>query len=165
MNPDVSPGLAAVVDRALALEPADRYASAEDFRVALEEGDPGAHDYAQTSATSVAEPATAMTRAARSRRPDDARPAASAALPHAAAPPGGDLPRAAGRSAGAPRPLGAAPQAGARGSFRCCSLAIGIGAAAYATQSSDGVQTRKVVFDKVDRTVGELQELIRQNTR
>ncbi|HMS62502.1 MAG TPA: protein kinase, partial [Solirubrobacteraceae bacterium] len=61
VNPEVTPELAAAVDRALALEPADRYATAEELREALVAGARGAGTVAR--APRAAEPATSVTRA------------------------------------------------------------------------------------------------------
>jgi len=62
VNPDVNAHLAAVIDRALALEPSDRYDSAEHLRAALEDRD-GAT--APTSATRVVPAASAATTTSR----------------------------------------------------------------------------------------------------
>ncbi len=78
VNPEVTPELAAAVDRALALEPADRYATAEELREALVAGARGVAP--ATSATRVVAPATSVARrSAAAGRPVDAGPAASAA--------------------------------------------------------------------------------------
>ena len=67
VNPDVTPAVAAVIDRALALEPEDRYDSADDLRAALENGERGVET--ATSATRVVAPATAATALATSAEP------------------------------------------------------------------------------------------------
>ncbi|MCD6728082.1 MAG: hypothetical protein LT070_12700 [Solirubrobacteraceae bacterium] len=45
------------------------------------------------------------------------------------------------------------------------AAALGAGAIVVAGGSGDTVRLRQVVYDHVDRTVGEMQQLIRQNTR
>jgi serine/threonine-protein kinase len=162
VNPGVTPELAAVIDRALALDPADRYESAEDFRQALENGDPGARRLAETSATSVAELPTAMTRAMTGAGPatpvQQRQPISPSQPRHQAA-----------ISPPAPAPAARAPRRRRRRLTRWALplllVAIAVAGVAFATQSSDGVRLRKVVYENVDRTASELQELVRQNTR
>ncbi|MCD6725818.1 MAG: protein kinase, partial [Solirubrobacteraceae bacterium] len=75
INPDVTPELAAAVDRALALDPADRYASADEMREALTAGARGiAPGIAATRVTPTGEatrvvPATSATRIAAAGAP------------------------------------------------------------------------------------------------
>jgi serine/threonine-protein kinase len=171
VNPDVGPELAAVIDRALALDPADRPQSAEALRAALA-GEPGSEDLtratrvigAGAAATTVAPaagapgPPTTVHAAARApvqpRRPiSPARPRNQAAI----APP-------APAAAAAPKRARRRRRTG-RVVLTLLLLAIGTAGAVWATTTGDGVRTRKVVYENVDRTVGELQELIRQNTR
>ncbi len=81
LNPEVSAELAAAVDRALALEPEDRYATAEEFRQALSDGARGIAP--ETSATRITPPPSDRTSVAPAavggRRAGDAGPAAPAA--------------------------------------------------------------------------------------
>ena len=165
VNPDVAPAVAAVIDRALALEPEDRedrYDSAEDFRAALENGERGVET--ATSATrveSLPRPPQQPSRPAPSLEPTRRSSNGSRSHPQ--------QPR--NQAAIAPPAPAAAPRGarrrgrGARWVLPLLLLAIGIGGAAWVTQSGDDVRLRKVVYDNVDRTVGELQQLIRQNTR
>ncbi|MSX03170.1 MAG: protein kinase, partial [Actinobacteria bacterium] len=60
LNPEVSPELAAAVDRALELEPEARYETAEELRLALADGARGVAP--ETAATSVSTPRTDATR-------------------------------------------------------------------------------------------------------
>lgn len=182
VNPDVDADLAAVIDRALALEPSDRYDSAELLRAALQDGGTNAAG-AATSATRVVPAASAATTLARpgeSPGPPTAVHAQPAAQVQQRQPISPSQPR--NQAAIAPQPV-APPVIGVsrgerrrlakRGRWRrrtrrfvLLLLLVGAGAGAvWATQTSDGVRTRKVVYDNVDRTVGEMQELIRQNTR
>jgi eukaryotic-like serine/threonine-protein kinase len=175
LNPEVGPALAAAVERALALDPRDRYLDAEQMRAGLADGargisptelstrplDPIEPSTAETSvigateATEVA-PGTRAQRAAREPRAARAPRPAPATAPVAPA-------RAAGT-----------PTAGRRGAARrtlgtllvLLVLAAGAIAAIVATSnSSNGVQLRKVVYDNVDRAVGEMRQLIEDNTR
>jgi serine/threonine-protein kinase len=153
INPEVTPELAAAVDRALALDPQDRYASAEELREALTDGARGIAPHAPpphaaTDATSVAPAATPVQQR----------------LPVA---PG------ASRPAGPPAPRPGAVPAARRRRRRLAPLLVlllvlggGIAAlAVVAANQSETVRLRQVVYDEVDRTVSELQQLIRQNTQ
>ena len=150
--------------------------SADALRAALE-GEPGSEDL--TTATRVISAGAAATTVARAGTPPapptavhdaprGAGPAAAADLTRPAAQPGRDLapaaPAAAARAGGA-RSRKARRRRRGRVFLTVLLLAIGTAGAVWATTTSDGVRTRKVVYDNVDRTVGELQELIRQNTR
>lgn len=160
VNPEVTPELAAAVDRALALEPGDRYPDAEVMREALEDGARGIAP--ETGATRVAAPATATTRLA---------PAAAAAGAAAAAVP---QRRPALPPQARSRPSAPAPAVPARRRRRgrlaplllvLLALAGGVALFLAVSESSDTVRLRQVVYEEVDRTASELQQLIRQNTR
>jgi serine/threonine-protein kinase len=157
INPEVTPELAAAVDRALALDPQDRYASAEELREALTDGARGiapraAPAHARTDATSVAPAAPGPGTPVEKRLP------VAPVQPRPAGPP-------------APRP-GAVPAARRRrrrlAPLLVLLLVLGGGIAALAVVAanrSETVRLRQVVYDEVDRTVSELQQLIRQNTQ
>jgi serine/threonine protein kinase len=167
LNPAVSPQLALAVDRALALDPRQRPASADELRHALADGargvgpDPSTTRVAgpATSATSVLGGGTTATSVARApvqprqpRAPRAPRPVTSAHTAPAAAPP---RPRRRGR--------------GRRvfGSFMVLLLlAAGGAAAVVATSTSDkAVHLRRVDYDDVNQGVDSLKQLVEDNTK
>jgi len=169
LNPEVSPQLALSVDRALALDPRQRPASAEELRQSLADGargvgpDPSTTRVAgpATSATSVRAPATGVTGVARApvqqrqpRAPRTPRPVPAPTT-------------AAGRVAPAPRPR---RRSGARRFFGTLLvlllLAAGGAAAVVATSTSKkAVQLRRVVYDDVNQSVDALKQLVQDNTK
>ena len=164
--------LSQAVDRALALEPADRWSSAEEFRSAVMDGargvstDTGAtrvvragspESHTQvTSATRVAadlSPPTAQTSAARSAR--QPRPPRPGSVPVAAAPVAVPAPRRRGRAARAFTTL-----------LVLLFLAAAGAAAVIATSnSSSAVHLRQVTGNKVGDIVQSITSLIDANTR
>ena len=158
LNPDISPELAAAVDRALELDPEARYATAEEFRVALSEAARGIAP--ETAATTVS-PSTAETRIVTGARAAAAG-AGAATTVHRRDP----LPP---RAQPAPQQQVAAPRKKRRIApvlVLLVAAAIGVGAILYITQRpADSVRLRDVTYDQVQQTASELQQLIRQNTR
>jgi serine/threonine-protein kinase len=159
LSADVTPELAAAVDRALALDPADRYASAEELRDALVAGARGVAP-ARTGAADAAAPATRVT---------DLAPAAAA---QAQSPVRQRVPLPPSRPPLAPAhpPPPAAPAHRRRRVAPVLVLLTALlvaGAVVFGivTQQSDTVRLQQVVHDEVQQTVGALQEMIRQNTR
>jgi eukaryotic-like serine/threonine-protein kinase len=172
MNPEVTPQLAAAVDRALALEAGDRFASAEEMRKALADGARGVGAMpeedsthvlsAQTAPTSVSprrEQATADQPAVVARRPQPSRRPAPAPT---APPPTSGPPRAAQR--GRRR----------RGRFRrfltmlliLVLLVAGAAAAIIGTSNDSGsVQLRQYAGHKAQELIDEIQQLVEDNTR
>jgi len=162
LNPEVTPELAAAVDRALALDPSDRYATAEELRETLLAGARGIAP-APTAATRAVVPATPATGLA---------PAGSAA-PAPDTPVRQRMPLSPSRPPLAPAHPPPPPAPPARRRRRAApvlvllvALLVG-GAIVYGivTRQSDTVRLQRVVYDEVHRTVGALQETIRQNTR
>jgi eukaryotic-like serine/threonine-protein kinase len=171
LNPEVTPQLAAAVDRALALEAGDRFGSAEEMRQALADGARGVGAVpdedsthvlsAQTAPTSVnprRDPATADQPAVVARRPQPSRRPA----PPPAAPPAAATGRAARR---APR---------RRGRFRrfvtmlLILVLVGAGAAAAiigTSNDSGSVQLRQYAGHKAQELIDEIQQLVEDNTR
>lgn len=162
LNPEVTPELAAAVDRALALEPSDRYATAEELREALVAGARGVAP--ETSATRVVPLAAAETGVTRAVAP--AGPATPVQQRQ---------PRPPSRPPLAPaHPPPPAPMPAQRARRRRLAPAIVLVTALLAggailvgvlSGQSDTVRLRQVVYDQADQTVSELQQLIRQNTR
>jgi eukaryotic-like serine/threonine-protein kinase len=172
MNPEVTPQLAAAVDRALALEAGDRFASAEEMRKALADGARGVGAMpeedsthvlsAQTAPTSVSprrEQATADQPAVVARRPQPSRRPAPAPT---APPPTSGPPRAAQR--GRRR----------RGRLRrfltmlliLVLLVAGAAAAIIGTSNDSGsVQLRQYAGHKAQELIDEIQQLVEDNTR
>jgi eukaryotic-like serine/threonine-protein kinase len=171
LNPEVTPQLAAAVDRALALEAGDRFGSAEEMRQALADGARGVGAVpdedsthvlsAQTAPTSVnprRDPATADQPAVVARRPQPSR----RPTPPPAAPPAAATGRAARR---APR---------RRGRFRrfvtmlLILVLVGAGAAAAiigTSNDSGSVQLRQYAGHKAQELIDEIQQLVEDNTR
>ena len=177
LNPDVTPQLAVAVDRALALDPGDRYPDAETFRDALTDGMRGVGPTeitravaSPTEATRALRPATDQTSVARPRTepraprtPRSPRPATAPRTgPATVAPPAGGGARQAGdarRRKGRMRRTLATL-------FVLALLAAGAIAAVVATSnSSNAVRLRQVVYDQVNQAVDQMQQLIDDNTR
>src|SRR3954470_18014088 len=180
VDPAIPPALSVAVERALALTPKRRHASAEAMREAVIDGAKGigpdadathvagGYEGDATSATTVlaGEPGTGPLVVPREpRAPRRAAPAPPPAA-YAEQPP-------RGRTQAPAR--GRAPQQRRRrGAFRrfvtlllLLALLAGAGAAAYvATSSGDNsVQLRQVVHDNADQVIEDLQQLIDDNTR
>jgi eukaryotic-like serine/threonine-protein kinase len=166
LNPAVSPQLALAVDSALALDPRQRPASADDLRHALADGARGIGP--ETSSTRVAGPATSATSVLPTSATDVARAPVQQRQPRAPR-----TPRPA--PAPAPAPVAAAPQRRrprrrarrAFGSFVVLLLlAAGGAAAVIATSTSDkAVHLRRVVYDDVNQGVDSLKQLVQDNTK
>jgi serine/threonine-protein kinase len=176
LNPEVTPQLAVAVDRALALDPRDRYPDAESFRDALTDG---ARGVGPTEITRAVAPATEATRALRptTERTSVARPPQTAARQ-----PRSPRSPAAGPATGPatvlPAAGGAAREAGRarqrRGRLRRTLLTLlallvlaggAIAAVVATSNSSNAVRLRNVVYDQVNQTVDQMQQLIDDNTR
>jgi eukaryotic-like serine/threonine-protein kinase len=163
---DVPPELATAVQRALQLDPRDRYATADAMREALIDGARGIGQ--ATLATSVAAPATASTRvnvpAASPRGPVEPR-----------------RPRAPREPRPAPAPLTSERRAAERRPPRRRRSALrrflalvtllllvavaGLAAVIVASNSSNAVQLRRVVYRDVSTSVDALKQLVQDNTR
>jgi hypothetical protein len=168
LDPSIPPGLGVAVERALALDPRARYASAEEMRIALLEGAAGRGpdtdvtrmSQTGTSATTVlpGEPGTGPVVVPREpRAPRRAAPAPPAAAPAPA--------RRSGRAAPAQRRQHRLRRA--LGLLLLLALLAAGGAAAYVATSNDNnsVQLRKVVYDDANRIIDELTQLIDDNTQ
>jgi len=157
LNPEVNPELAAAVDRALELEPEARYETAEELRLALADGARGVAP--ETSATSVSTPRTAATRVVQATGD---QPATTVQRREPRQP----APRAATAAAVAEQPR---RKRGWVAPTIVLLLALAVGAAAFiyitGSSSSDSVRLRQVVYQQVDQTATQLQQLIRQNTK
>jgi eukaryotic-like serine/threonine-protein kinase len=169
LNAEVPPQLAMAVDRALALDPRQRPASADDLRRALADGVRGVGPATSatrvagpaTTATSVRAPATSATSVARGRvdpiQPRQPRAPRAPLTAPVTAP-------AAARPAPAPR------RRRARRTFGMVLvlvlLAAGGAAAIVATSNSDrAVHLRRVVYDDVQQGVDALKQLVQDNTK
>ena len=177
LNPDVTPQLAVAVDRALAIDPRDRYPDAETMRDALTDGMRGVGPTeitravaSPTEATRALRPATDQTSVAPRTEPRQARqPRAPRPAP---APQTGPATVAPAR--GGPAGQAAARERRRKGRLRrtfvtlfvLVLLAAGAIAAVVATSnSSNAVRLREVVYDQVNQTVDQMQQLIDDNTR
>jgi eukaryotic-like serine/threonine-protein kinase len=164
LNHEVTPQLAMAVDRALALDPRQRPASADDLRRALADGVRGVGP--ATSTTRVAGPATTAT---------SVRAPATSATSVARGPVAPRQPRAPRAPHPAPA-YAAAPPAPVRRRRRArrvlgvilvlTLLAAGGAAAIVATSNSDrAVKLRRVVYDDVQQGVDALKGLVQDNTK
>ncbi len=182
VDPAIPPALAVAVERALALTPGERYASADDMRAAVIDGARGigpdadatrvGHGQDPTSATTVlaGEPGTGPMVVPRAPRAP--RPARTPAPP--------------ARETAAPRPPAYAAEAPPldrrhrpqrrrkRGAVRrfltfllLVALLAGAGAAAYVALSpgDSSVRLRDVVHDNADEVITDLKQLIKDNTK
>jgi len=181
LDPSIPPALSAAVERALALTPRRRYASADEMRTAIVDGARGigpdgdatrvaGHDDDATSATTVlaGEPAPGPMVVPREPRAPR-RPAPAPAAPPAAyaeQPPRGRSQASSRRAAQQRRRR--------RGGLRrlvtfllLIAVLAAAGAAAYlATSTGDNsVRLRQVVHDNADQVVDDLKQLIQDNTR
>jgi eukaryotic-like serine/threonine-protein kinase len=171
LNPEVTPQLAMAVDRALALDPRQRPASADELRSMLADGargigpvepDPTTNRAAgpPTGATSVVgQQRTGATRVARQpiqqrqpRAPRTPRPAPAAYATHA------PVAQPQRRRGGARRFLGIL--------LVLLLLAAGGAAAVVATSNSDqAIKLRRVVYDDVEQGVDAVKQLVQDNTK
>jgi eukaryotic-like serine/threonine-protein kinase len=171
LNAEVTPQLAMAVDRALALDPRQRPASADDLRRALADGVRGVGPATSatrvagpaTTATSVRAPATTATSVARGpiqpRQPRAPRaPQTAPVTAPARTPPPAAARQRGRRRGGARRVLGIM--------LVLLLLAAGGAAAIVATSSSDrAVHLRRVVYDDVQQGVDALKQLVQDNTK
>jgi eukaryotic-like serine/threonine-protein kinase len=177
LNPDVTPQLAVAVDRALALDPNDRYPDAESFRDALTDGVRGVGPTeitravaSPTEATRALRPATDQTnvaprtepRAPRAPRSPRPAPAAPRTGPATVAPPAGGGAR---QAAAAQRRKGRMRRTIATLLVLVLLAAGAIAAIVATSNSSNAVHLRKVVYDQVNQSVDQMQQLIDDNTR
>jgi serine/threonine-protein kinase len=175
LDPAIPEPLAVAIDRALALDPAERPSTAEEFRIALEEGARGVGVDA-TSATRVvpADPAdTAATRVAAVPPPAPAtRPEVAARVPRQPREPrtGPQAPVAAGRRTATPAVRPKRRKGGIRRFFTVLLVALLLAAGALiavvATSANQkSVQLRKVTGDQVQTIVQQVKDLVNANTR
>jgi eukaryotic-like serine/threonine-protein kinase len=172
VDPSIPPQLAVAVERALALRPGARYASADEMRQAIIDGAHGIGPDAdatqvagggrdETSATTVfaGDPHTAPVVLPRQPR----EPRAVSAPPQQ---------RRVAQNAPPPRPPATRKQR--KGAFRrfvtvlfLIALLVAAGAAAYIATSQDqaSVHLREVVHDNADQVIDDLTQLIQDNTR
>jgi serine/threonine protein kinase len=172
LNPEVSPQLAMAVDRALALDPRQRPASADELRSLLADGargigpaeaDPTTNRAAgpSTSATSVVgQHRTGTTGVARApvqpRQPRAPRTPRPAPVTYATQAPVAQPQRR--RGGGAKRFFGML--------LVLLLLAAGGAAAVIATSNSDqAVKLRRVVYDDVQQSVDAVKQLVQDNTK
>jgi eukaryotic-like serine/threonine-protein kinase len=168
MNPEVTPQLAAAVDRALALDPRDRFADAEAMRSALADGARGIGNAPDEDATHVLAAETEATRVSpRRESPTMDQPAVVARQPQ----PG----RRPTPPPAAPAPARASRQPRRRRSaFRrfltlllilALVIAGGLAAIIGTSNSGNAVQLRQYTGHKAQELVDEMRQLIDDNTR
>jgi serine/threonine protein kinase len=169
--PAATPELAGAVDRALALDPADRFGSAEELRAALEDGARGVGEAPSSASTQRITPVTSATSIATPRggqAPTSvAAPARRPRAPRAAAAPPAVAPPARARDRQA-RP---ARRRGGRRRLTALLLTfVLLGAAAIAVIAAtssrpDSVRLRRVVYDNVQQSVDAMKQVVDDNTR
>jgi eukaryotic-like serine/threonine-protein kinase len=175
--PGVTPELAGAVERALALDARDRFASAEELREALVDGARGIGS-APTAATALAAGMTSATRVVGGTRARAPRAAPAAVEPATAtgAAPVRRVPREAEPPAAyddrPPRAPARERQTRRRGLARLLVLLLVLaallgGGAAYLATSSDqqAVRLRRVTYDNVQQSVDAMKQLVDDNTR
>jgi len=173
LNPEVTPQLAAAVDRALALEAENRFASAEEMREALADGARGIGPMPEEDSTHVLSSQTAPTSVSPRRDPVTSDQPVVARQPQPSRRP-------------APAPV-AAPQPAARaarrqppqrrrrrGAFRrfvtmvvVLLLVVAVAIAVTVGTSSDGnsVHLREIVGQKAQDIADQVQQLVKDNTQ
>jgi serine/threonine protein kinase len=171
LNPEVTPQLAAAVDRALALEAGDRFSSAEEMRQALADGARGVGAMPDEDSTNVLSAQTAPTSV--SPRRDQAtadRPAVVARQPQPSRRP---------TPPPAPAPTAQPSRAAQRGRRRrgrlrrfltmllvLALVVAGAAAAIIGTSNDNGaVQLRQYAGHKAQELIDEIQQLVEDNTR
>src|SRR4051794_21578179 len=170
LNPEVTPQLAAAVDRALALEAGDRFASAEEMRQALADGARGIGAQPEEDSTHVLASQTAPTSVTPRRDPATADQPVVARQPQP-----GRRPAPPPQPATAPPPARAARRAPRRrGRFRrfvgmlliLVLIAGGAAAAIIGTSNDNGsVRLRQYAGHKAQDLIDEVQQLVEDNTR
>jgi serine/threonine-protein kinase len=169
LNPEVTPQLAAAVDRALALEAADRFGSAEEMRQALADGARGVGPMPHEDATQALSAQTAPTSVSSRRDPSTADQPVVARQPQPSR-------RAAPAPAGAQvaREDRRAPRRRRRVAFRrfmalmlILLLVVAGTAAAIIGTSSDNssVHLRQITGDNAQQVTDDIQRLVEDNTR
>jgi serine/threonine-protein kinase len=179
VDPSIPPQLAVAVERALALTPQERYASADEMRKAVIDGARGIGPDAD--ATRVAgrrgeDPTGATTVFAGGVGGDESGPVVVPRAPRqprraaAPSPPAAPPPRRVAQDAPAPR-RAAKRRRGAFRRFLTFLLLVivlaGAGAAAYVATSTgkSSVRLREVVHDRADDVINDLTQLIQDNTK
>jgi serine/threonine-protein kinase len=170
LNPEVTPQLAAAVDRALALEAGDRFASAEEMRQALADGARGVGPVPEEDSTHVLSAQTAPTSVSQRHDPATADQPIVARQPQPSRRP--TPPPAAPPAAAAPRSARRAPRR--RGRLRrfmamvliLALVAAGTVALITATSNDSGsVRLRQIAGNTAQQLIDEIQQLIEDNTR
>jgi eukaryotic-like serine/threonine-protein kinase len=175
LNPEVTPQLAAAVDRALALEAADRFASAEDMRQALADGVRGVGPMPDEDSTHVlgSQAQTAPTSVSPRRDPATADQPVVARQPQPSRRPAPPPPVAAPqRSAGPARRQ--SPQRRRRGALRrfitmvvilLLVVAVAVAVTVGTSNDNNSVHLREIVGQKAQDIVDQVQQLVKDNTQ
>jgi serine/threonine protein kinase len=171
LNPEVTPQLAGAVDRALALEARDRFASAEEMRAALADGARGVGPTPEEDVTHVLSAQTAPTSV--SPRRDPATIDQPVVVPRQPQPGRRPTPQPAAPAPGA-REARRPPRRRRRRAFRrfmtmlliLVLVAAGTAAAIIGTSSdNNSVHLRQIVGDKAQQIIDEIQQLVDDNTQ
>jgi serine/threonine protein kinase len=172
LNPEVTPELAAAVDRALALEASDRFANAEEMRQALADGARGIGPQPEEDSTHVLSAQTAPTSVSPRRDPATVdQPAVVARQPQPGRRP---TPPPAAAAPPAAREARRAPRRRRRGALRrlitlvliLVLVAAGTAAAIIGTSNdNNSVHLRQIAGDKAQQIIDEMQQLVEDNTQ
>jgi serine/threonine-protein kinase len=174
LNPEVTPQLAAAIDRALALEPGDRFASAEEMRRALADGARGVGPMPEDESTHVLQAQTSATTVSPPRHDPPTADQPAVVEPRRPQPSRRPAPAPAARVEAPPRPDRSAPRRRRRGRVRrvlgmlLVLILIGAGAAAaiVGTSNSGGsVRLRQFTGQTAQQLIDEIQQLVQDNTR
>ncbi len=174
LNPEVTPELAAAIDRALALEASDRFASAEEMRAALADGARGIGVLPEDDATHMLE-AREQTDATNvmARRPQTAQQPAVVEQ-RRPKPSRRPAPARAVEAAPAPAPAPARRRRRRRGFVRRFAslllvlLLVGAGAAAAIVgtgNSNTSVRLRQYAGHTAQQLADEITQLVKDNTK
>jgi serine/threonine protein kinase len=167
LDREVPPALADAVARAMALKPADRPASADELREALEAGARATPAWGGDATRVLGREPTAATQAVRPTRTVrrlEPQPPRSGPMP---APAGSEAERSAARRPAPRERRRRSPVRALTWLVAVLVLAGAIAAAVLATQGDgrDPVRTREITGDDVGQVVDELDRLIQENTR
>ena len=171
LNPEVSPQLAMAVDRALALDPRQRPASADELRSLLADGARGIGPaYTEPTTSRAAGPATDATSVVGQQRTGTTGVARAPVQQRQPRAPRTPRPAPATYATQAPVDYPPRRRGGAKRFFGIALvlllLAAGGAAAVVATSNSNqAIKLRRVVYDDVQQGVDAVKQLVQDNTK
>jgi serine/threonine-protein kinase len=170
LNPDVPPQLAMAVDRALALDPRQRPASADELRSMLADGARGIGPVTGPTTSRAAGPSTGATSVVGQHRTGSTGVARAPVQQRQPRAPRAPRPAPATYATQAPVAPPQRRRGGAKRFFGTLLvlllLAAGGAAAVIATSNSDqAIKLRRVVYDDVNQGVDAVKQLVQDNTK